>query len=204
MASHGPGQLVRGQRFGRSELAGEPLLVRVTGADEQHGGRGAQARRGKVAQRGSDEEPEGACTDDGHDVSLVDRGAEDGMDRARHRFGGHRVGVAKAVGYCVELARVGDEAGAGPTAARVCAEPGLQARPDVAKRDEAAIADLAGLAGGARRLDPPGHAAEHRLQHDPAAGRQRCAVGAHRVVRHRADHLMAGYEGKRDDVFEIA
>ena len=133
-------------------------------------------------ERGGDEEPERACTHDGHDVAVDDRRAEHRMDRARHRLGGDSVDVAEALGHWIELAGMRDQAGIGPTTSGVCAEPGLQARPDVPEGDAAAIADLARLAGGTRRLDAAGGAAEHWLQHDAAACGQWCAVGAYRVV----------------------
>ena len=111
--------------------------------------------------------PKRARAEHGHHVALGDGRAEHGVHRAGHGLDGHRVGVAQALGHGVELAGVRDEARARPAAARVGAEPGLQAGPDVAEGEIPAVADVPGLAGGAGRLDPSGRAAEHRLQHDP-------------------------------------
>ena len=144
---------------------------------------GQRPTEAEVAQRRGDEQTEGARTEHRHDVALGDRRAEHGVHRAGHGLDGDGVRVAQAVGHRVELAGVRHETGARPAATRVRAEAGLQAGPDVAEGQTAAVADVAGLAGGARRLDPPGRAPEHRLQDDPAARGQRRAVGPDRVLR---------------------
>ena len=56
MQSYGTTELVRRQGLGPPELAGQPLLVRVAGTDEDRGRRRTPARRGEVVQRGGDEQ----------------------------------------------------------------------------------------------------------------------------------------------------
>ncbi len=96
------------------------------------------------------------------------------------------------------------QSGAGPAAAGVGAEAGLQARPDVAEGEVPAVAHLSGLAGGARWLDAPRRATQDRLEHHPAARGQRGTVGGRGVLRHGAHHLVSGDEGEGDDVLEVA
>ena len=113
-------------------------------------GRGAAAGGGQVGQRGGDGEPERAGPEHGHHVALADAGAEHGVHGAGHRLDGDGVGVAEPVGDGEELARVRHQAGGRPPAAGVGAEAGLQAGPEVAEGQVAAVADVAGGAGRRR------------------------------------------------------
>ncbi len=57
-----------------------------------------------------------------------------------------------------------------PAATGVGAEAGLQARFEVAERDPLAQIDPTGVARRAHGGDAPGHARQHRHQHDTAGG----------------------------------
>ncbi len=204
MPAHRPRQLIGGQRLGAAELARQALLVGVACPDQDHRRHWAAPDRRQVAERSRHQQAERPCTDHRHDVTFGDRCAEHGVHRAGHRFDGHGVHVAQALGHRVELAGVGDEPRRRPAATRVGAEPCLQAGPDVAEGEIPAVPDVPGPAGGAGRLDPACCASEHRLQHDPAPRGQHCAVRADGVLGDRADDLVARHEGERHDVLEVA
>ncbi len=95
VAAHGPGQLVGREDLGGAELAGQPLLVRVAGADQHDRRRGAATGRGQVGQRGGHQQPERAGAEDGHHVARGDGRAEHRVHRAGHGLHRDRVGVAE-------------------------------------------------------------------------------------------------------------
>ena len=156
-------------------------------------------------ERGRDQEPERAGTEDGHDVALGDRRAEHGVHRAGHRLDGHRVGVAEPVGHRVELAR-GARPGRRSTNRRRCR-----------RRTRSA-----GRAGCGRRRRCPqlptwpawqaGHGGSIPRAAHPSTGCSTTRLPAASAPRRRrprpradrADHLVARDEGKRDDVLEVA
>ena len=204
MAAHGAAELIGGECLRGTELAGEALLLRVACPDEHRRRRGAVARAGQVIESRRHQQADRACPDDGHHVTVGDRRTEHRVHRAGHGLDRHRIGVAQRVGHRVELAGMRHQARGRPTASGVGAEARLQARANVAECDVAAVAHVPGLAGRAHGLYPAGRAAEHRLQHDPAAGGQHPPFGTQRVLGERAHHLMSGHKRKGDDVLEIA
>ena len=176
--------------LGGAQLERQLALVAVLGDHDDLAG------RGQLAQGERGEQPDRPGAADEHPVVGAYAGAQRGVHGAGHRLDQQRLLVGVALGDHVHLAAVRRQLLA-PAAAGVLAEPGLEAGRQVADGDPAAPVGGAGravLAG----LHAAGGAGQHRVEHDPGAGRQVLAV-----VQELADDLVAGHERQRHEGGEV-
>ena len=183
-APHRPPDLAGLDHHVGAQVDGQLALLRVLGRGDEGAGTDVAAYGGDGAQA------DGARPEHDDGRRLIDPRPEGGVDRAGGRLDHHRRLVGHVVGDGVELALVRHH-GRRPTTARVGAVADLQAGLELAQGEVLAAAGQAGGAERAGRVDPSGPAAEHRLDHDPAA----VAVG---------DDLVARHERERHDRLEVA
>jgi len=117
------------------------------------------------------------------------------MDRAGHWFDEHGRFIGEVDGNIDQLARMGNHA-VTPAAARVCAEPALQAGGEVTECHPFAAINQALRAPFAQRIDAASHARQDWYQHHPTTDR---AVGVHNV----GDDFVAWGERVADQRIEV-
>ncbi len=148
---------------------------------------------GVGAQRQQGQQPHRTGTDDQNPVTVGDPGPQRGMYGARERLDQDRPLVGQVRRDRVQLRTVGDQCPA-PPAAGLRAGAGLQAGGQVTGGDPIAAAGVSGGAAGADR-DAAGRAAQNRVEHHPAAGRQLGAVRKGHIRLGVGHDLMPGDEG---------
>ena len=189
-APHRPRQLAGRDDVVGAEGAGEALLVRVAGADDD-------ARVGRVAHESGDRgEAHRAGAEDGDDRlgGRVDGrragGHQGGVDAAGERLDEHGPLVGHVVGDRVELAVVGPEPRR-PAAAGRAAEAGLDAGLEASRRQVGVVVAVGRRGALERRGEAAGGVTEHRFEHDA------------RAVVELADDLVAGHEREAHPVVEV-
>jgi hypothetical protein len=201
LPANGSGQLSGNYGDVCAEPEGSLKLMLVLGTDHD---RATHSGPDQMMKGGDGGKAERSGPDYSDDIPGSDLSGQSSMNSTGNRLDHDGVLVAERFWDTVDLAAVGDKVSRRPTSAGVGTESGLQPGRKVTECGIPAETGMSSTALRAGRLDSSGRTPENRFDHGAGARFKRATGMVDTSFVQHADDLMAGDEGKADQILEVA